>query len=83
MPDSLFEMGRHLRGLSYQDKPNYKMLMGKIGGDLRRLKVNLTDDWEWERAPAKEAVSSRLAPSPVERNALRDADKASAKRRES
>lgn len=40
LPDSFFEMARHLKTLTYQDKPDYKLISDKVGADLKQLKVN-------------------------------------------
>lgn len=55
----------HIKNLTYYDKPNYSYLISLFEQALKRLKVNRTDPFEWEReqsTPSGTSVSGLTVP---------------------
>uniref|UniRef100_A0A0R3RUX0 Protein kinase domain-containing protein n=1 Tax=Elaeophora elaphi TaxID=1147741 RepID=A0A0R3RUX0_9BILA len=46
-PDCFADINNHLKSLTYQDTPNYGMLLTKFTKELNKLKIKPTDPFEW------------------------------------
>ncbi|XP_049767782.1 tau-tubulin kinase homolog Asator isoform X4 [Schistocerca cancellata] len=65
LPSDLRQFLDHIQSLTYEDKPDYQMLIGLFERCMKRRGVKETDPYDWEKVPVPDTIPPQISNTPA------------------